>query len=73
MAESLADCGVEFVFRFEDKLHDRELRTDAGWHIQIGRGLDIYQRPDSWLQIGASNLGLRPCMETKVSIFRKSS
>ena len=73
LAESLADCGVEFVFRFDDKLHDRELRTDTGWHVQIGRGLDIYQRPDSWLQIGASNLDLRPCMETKVSVFRDTA
>ena len=70
LAESLADSGVEFTFRFDEKLHDRELRTDTGWHIQIGRGLDIYQKPDSWLQIGASNLDLRPCMETKVSILR---
>jgi len=70
LSESLADSGVEFRFRFDDKIHDRELRTDTGWHIRIGRGLDIYQRPDSWIQIGASNLDLRPCMETKVSIFR---
>ena len=70
LAESLADAGVEFRFRFDDKIHDRELRTDTGWHIRIGRGLDIYQKPDSWIQIGASNLDLRPCMETKVSIFQ---
>ncbi len=73
LAESLADSGVEFRFSFDDKLHDRELRTDTGWHITIGRGLDIYQRADSWIQIGASNLDLRPCMETKVSIFRADS
>jgi ATP-dependent Lon protease len=71
LTESLADAGVEFQFRFDDKLHDREMRTDTGWHVRIGRGLDIYQRPDSWIQIGASNLDLRPCMETKVSIFRE--
>jgi ATP-dependent Lon protease len=70
LAESLADCGVEFRYSFDDKIHDRELRTDTGWHIRIGRGLDIYQRADSWMQIGATNFDLRPCMETKVSIFR---
>jgi transcriptional regulator with XRE-family HTH domain len=72
LAESLADAGVEFVWRFNDKIHDREIRTDTGWHIQIGRGLDIYQRTDTWIQIGATNLSVRPCMETKVSIFRNS-
>lgn len=73
LAESLADSGVEFGFNFDDKLHDRELRTDTGWHIRIGRGLDIYQRADSWIQIGASNLDLRQCMETKVSIYRDNA
>lgn len=70
LAESLADAGVEFVWRFDDKIHDRELRTDTGWHIRIGRGLDIYQRTETWIQIGATNLNVRPCMETKVSIIR---
>ena len=70
LAESLADAGVEFVWRFDDKIHDRELRTDTGWSIRIGRGLDIYQRTDTWIQIGATNLSVRPCMETKVSIIK---
>jgi ATP-dependent Lon protease len=70
LAESLADAGVEFVWRFDDKIHDRELRTDTGWSIRIGRGLDIYQRTDTWIQIGATNLNVRPCMETKVSIIK---
>ena len=73
LAESLADAGVEFVWRFDDKIHDRELRTDTGWHIRIGRGLDIYQRTETWIQIGATNLNVRPCMETKVSIFKATA
>ena len=66
----LADAGVEFVWRFDEKIHDRELRTDTGWSIRIGRGLDIYQRTETWIQIGATNLNVRPCMETKVSIIK---
>jgi ATP-dependent Lon protease len=73
LAESLADTGVEFIWRFDNKIHDRELRTDTGWNIRIGRGLDIYQRTDTWIQIGASNLNVRPCMETKVSIIKTPS
>jgi ATP-dependent Lon protease len=69
LSDSLADAGVEFSWRFDDKIHDRELRTDTGWHIRLGRGLDIYQRTDTWMQIGATNLNVRPCMETKVSII----
>lgn len=71
LAESLADSGIEFLWRFDEKIHDRELRTDTGWSIRIGRGLDIYQRTDTWIQIGATNLNVRPCMETKVSIIKR--
>jgi ATP-dependent Lon protease len=70
LAESLADVGVEFIWRFDGKIHDRELRTDTGWSIRMGRGLDIYQRTDTWIQIGATNLNVRPCMETKISIIK---
>jgi hypothetical protein len=66
----LADAGVEFIWRFDGTIHDRELRTDTGWSIRMGRGLDIYQRTDTWIQIGASNLNVRPCMETRVSIIK---
>lgn len=70
LAESLADVGIEFTWRFDDKIHDREIRTDTDWHIRIGRGLDYFQRTDTWIQIGATNLDVRPCMETKVSIIK---
>lgn len=68
--EALADSDVAFSYRFDDKIHDREIRADTGWHIQLGRGLDIYQGPITRLRIGATNYDLRPCMETKVNIYR---
>ena len=70
LAESLADNGVEFIWRFDDAIGDREIRADNGWIIRIGRGLDIYQPSDSWVQIGATNYNVRPCMETTVSVVR---
>ena len=51
-------------------LHDREIRLDNGWVIKIGRGLDFYQPPKSWFDVGANDLSLRPCLETKVDIYR---
>jgi ATP-dependent Lon protease len=69
IVEALADCDVALSYRFDPKLHDREIRTDTGWHIQLGRGLDIYQGPIARLRIGSTNFDLRPCMETKVNIF----
>ena len=51
-------------------LHDREIRLDNGWTVKIGRGLDFYQRPGSWFEIGANDLTLRKCLETKVDIYK---
>jgi ATP-dependent Lon protease len=68
--EGLADFDIAFTYRFDEKIHDREIRTDTGWHIQIGRGLDIYQGPISRLRVGVTNFDLRSCMETKVNIHR---
>ncbi|MEI7909989.1 MAG: BREX system Lon protease-like protein BrxL [Verrucomicrobiota bacterium] len=67
--DTLADCDVAFTYRFSEKIPEREIRTDTGWHIQIDRGLEIYQGPLNSLKIGATNYDLRPCMETKVKIF----
>ena len=46
------------------------LRND--WTVKIGRGLDFFQRPVNWFSVGANDLGLRKCLETKVDIYRRS-
>jgi len=38
--------------------------------IKIGRGLDFYQKPATWHEIGVHDLALRRCLETKVDIYR---
>jgi ATP-dependent Lon protease len=57
--------------QLNEKIHDREVRIDNGWTVKIGRGLDFYQKP-GWYSIGASDLGLRKCLETKVDIFKQT-
>ncbi|MFH1078826.1 MAG: MIT C-terminal domain-containing protein, partial [Pseudomonadota bacterium] len=69
IADSLKQFDVVLEIKENSALHDREIRLSNGWKIKIGRGFDIYQRPDDWLQIGANDLDLRPCLETMVDIF----
>ncbi len=69
IADSLKPFDVELVIRKNSNLHDREVRLSNGWIIKIGRGFDIYQRPDDWLHIGSNDLGLRQCLETSVDIM----
>ncbi len=70
IADSLKQFDVVFEIKENNAIHDREIRLSNGWKIKIGRGFDIYQRPDDWLQIGANDLDLRPCLETMVDIYK---
>lgn len=73
LKQSLLEMDIVFEFDFNSILHDREIRIDNGWLIKIGRGLDFYQKPLSWFEIGANDLSMRKCLETKVDIFRSES
>jgi len=70
IADSLKDYDIELKLSFDGKIHDREIKLDNGWTIKIGRGLDYFQRPEDWLNIGANDLDLRPCLETSIDIFK---
>lgn len=70
LKQSLLELDIILDFDFNPNLHDREVRLDNGWVIKIGRGLDMYQRPQSWFEVGANDLALRKCLETKVDIFK---
>lgn len=73
LKQSLLDLDVVLDIQVNPNIHDREIRLDNGWVIKIGRGLDFYQRPNGWFEIGVNDMSLRKCLETKVDIFRQLS
>ena len=70
LQQSLLELDVVLDIELKKALHDREIRIDKDWVIKIGRGLDFYQKPDSWFAVGTSDFSLRQCLETKVDIFK---
>jgi ATP-dependent Lon protease len=70
LKQSLLEYDVALDVRLNNKMHDREVHLDNGWTIKIGRGLDFYQKPDAWFAVGATDLSLRRCLETKIDVFR---
>jgi ATP-dependent Lon protease len=70
LKQSLLEVDIELDVKLNPNLHDREIRIDNGWTVKIGRGLDFYQKPASWFEVGAHDMALRKCLETKVDIFR---
>ncbi|KIH76254.1 ATP-dependent Lon protease [Geoalkalibacter ferrihydriticus] len=69
IADSLKQLDISLEIKENAALHDREIRLSNGWTLKIGRGFDIYQKPDDWFQIGANDLFLRPCLETNVDVI----
>ncbi len=70
LKQSLFDMDVFLDIELNPNLHDREIRFDNGWIIKIGRGLDFYQKPNNWYEVGSYNFSLRKCLETKIDIFK---
>jgi len=69
--QSLLELDIELDIQINEHLHDREIRVDNGWTIKIGRGLDFYQKPDSWFNVGVYDQALKKCLETKIDIFQR--
>lgn len=46
IATSVMPAGIHFSYTFDETIHDREITTDTGWKIILGRGLDIFQNYD---------------------------
>ncbi|MDE6548431.1 MAG: BREX system Lon protease-like protein BrxL, partial [Muribaculaceae bacterium] len=67
LQEDLAPRGIEFTWKF-DAVHDRSIVLDNGWTINLGRGLDIYERY-SRFSLCATRPENRSCKEFSISII----
>lgn len=66
IADELMPLGIEFTYDFKAD-HDRQIRTDTGWTITLGRGLDIYEKFNRF-SLGRASQKNRRCKAFNVSI-----
>lgn len=59
--DDLASYGIEFEYKFVD-FHDRCIKTDTGWKILLGRGLDIFEKYATY-SIASSRQDMRKCKD----------
>ncbi|MET4613355.1 ATP-dependent Lon protease [Rhodococcus sp. PvR044] len=53
--------------------HDRWIRTDNGWRINLGRGLDIFQKQEGgWLDFGSTRQEFRQVRAFGVTYIREA-
>lgn len=71
ISDNLAQHGVIFTYEFNPGVHDRSIRLNNGWRIYPGRGLDIFQKPDSKYELSEIDQTKRKCRETDI-IFQQA-
>lgn len=70
--KSCMQLGIDFGYKFDNTIHDRCLKTDTGWEIILGRGLDIYQSFGKYdaFNFVARNQKYRPCKKFKITYVK---
>jgi ATP-dependent Lon protease len=62
---------IKLSIKFDSSLHDRWIETDTGWKIIIGRGLDIFQKPEGKYSLGFVDQTKRKCKATTITYIMK--
>ncbi len=72
IVQGAAQQGIKVDVAKDPGGHDRWIRTDTGWRINLGRGLDIFQRSDGgWFDFGSSRQEFRHVRAFGVTYMRE--
>ena len=66
--DDLASYGIDFEYKLRD-FHDRSIKTDTGWTITLGRGLDMFEKYNTF-SIASSRQDMRKCKECTITFFK---
>jgi len=61
---------IKFNYSFDKSLHDRWIETNTGWRIVMGRGLDIFQKPEDRFTMGFLDQRKRKCKAMSITYIR---
>ncbi len=67
--DDMASYGIDFDYSFRE-FHDRQIMTDDGWNISLGRGLDIYDKYNAY-SVASGRQYRRKCKEFRI-IYMKN-
>jgi len=72
LKEGLQQDQIQLDYSMDDSLHDRWIEIDTGWHVVLGRGLDIFQKPEDKFTLGFLDQTKRSCKATRIVYTRTS-
>lgn len=70
IAESVFDLGIKMSFEYNPNQHDRYIQADNGWKIILGRGLDIFLKPEGKFNVADLYQEKRKCRATEITYLR---
>lgn len=70
IAESVFDLGIKMSFELNPNQHDRFIQADNGWKIILGRGLDIFLKPEGKFNVADLYQEKRKCKATEITYLR---
>ncbi len=65
---SLDELSINLEVEFKETAHDRYIVINNGWKIHLGRGLDIWQKTNSYFDIGEVLQEKRKCKEFDIVV-----
>lgn len=70
--QGAAQQGLKLEFAKDPGGHDRWIRTGTGWRINLGRGLDIFQKSDGgWFDLATSRQEFRQVRAFGITYIRE--
>ena len=69
--DDLTAYGIDFEYTIRD-FHDRCIKTDTGWTITLGRGLDMFEKYSPY-SIANSRQDKRKCKEFMITYMKTNS
>lgn len=63
---------IALTYDFDRDQHDRSIKTDTGWRITLGRGLDIFKKPEGRFTLGFVDQTKRECKATTITYTKAS-
>jgi ATP-dependent Lon protease len=70
--DGAASVGIKFNVQWDESIHDRSIRTETGWKILLGRGLDIFQKGSgSQFDFGSRRQEFRQVVAFGVTFIRE--
>ena len=68
LAITVGEIGINLTYEFTN-VHDRNLTSNNGWKIILGRGLDVFEKPEGRFDVGSVDQERRQCKACEITMI----